>query len=116
MHELLWVEKCLLCLGTLVACIKDIGITNTCKKKKKQNMTIWALKQKETALVKKQMEENLAKGICRMKHSGKSAIAFTVTFLYQITNVHIPSSFQFTSKEGDGRMLLCITTDWLTSL
>ena len=69
-------------------------------------MTIWALKQKETALVKKQMEENLAKDICRMRHSEKSATAFTVTFLYQITNVHILSSFQFTSKEGDGRIVI----------
>lgn len=41
------------------------------------------------ALVKKQMEENHVKDICRLKHSRKSATTFTVTFLYQMSNIHI---------------------------
>ena len=34
-------------LTLLVVCTEEIGITNTCKKKKQQNMTTWAMKQKE---------------------------------------------------------------------
>lgn len=96
-------KKCLFHLGTLVVCIKEVDITNNCKKKKNKRDNLRSEAKRNLTLGKKQMEENLGKNICRMKYRGWPATTFMPFLLYQMSNTLIQSSLHLASHKSDNR-------------
>lgn len=96
-------KKCLFQLGTLVVCIKQVDMTNKCKKKKNKTWQSEAWSKTNLTLGKKQMEKNLGKDICRMKSRRWTATIFMAFLLYQMSNTLMQSSLHLASLQSDNR-------------
>lgn len=81
-------KKCLFQLGTLVVCIKQVDMTNKCKKKKNKTWQSEAWSKTNLTLGKKQMEKTLEKIFVGWNPGGELQL-YLWHFFYTKCRIHL---------------------------